>query len=117
MERSITSTRIVGTIGVIGILSQGSVNPMSFMRKGLRVQGIYVGHRNMFEDMNRTIAQHELRPVIDRTFAIEDARDEFHYMATGHHFGKFLSHFNTERVVADEMYRDYFARLTSWDAQ
>ena len=50
MERSITSTRIAGTIGVIGTLSQGRVNPMSFMRKGLRVQGIYVGHRNMFED-------------------------------------------------------------------
>jgi NADPH:quinone reductase-like Zn-dependent oxidoreductase len=90
MERSITATRIAGTIGVIGTLSQGSVNPMSFMRKGLRVQGIYVGHRNMFEDMNRAIAQHELRPVIDRTFAMEDARDAFHYMATGHHFGKIV---------------------------
>ena len=40
MERSINATRIAGTIGVIGTLSQGSVNPMSFMRKGLRVQGI-----------------------------------------------------------------------------
>jgi len=90
MERSITATRIVGTIGVIGTLSQGSVNPMSFIRKGLRVQGIYVGHRNMFEDMNRAIAQHEMRPVIDRTFAMEDARDAFHYMATGRHFGKIV---------------------------
>ena len=90
MERSITSTRIAGTIGGIGILSQGSVNPMSFMRKGLCVQGIYVGHRNMFEDINHTIAQHELRPVIDRTFAMEDARDAFHYIATGHHFGKIV---------------------------
>ena len=90
LERSITATRIAGTIGVIGTLSQGSVNPMSFMRKGLRVQGIYVGHRNMFEDMNRAIAQHELRPVIDRNFAMEDARDAFHYMATGRHFGKIV---------------------------
>ncbi len=90
MERSITATRIAGTTGVIATLSQGSVNPMSFMRTGLRVQGIYVGHHNMFEDMNRAIAQHELRPVIDRTFAMEDARDAFHYMATGHHFGKIV---------------------------
>ena len=90
MERSITATRIAGTTGVIATLSQGSVNPMSFMRTGLRVHGIYVGHHNMFEDMNRAIAQHELRPVIDRTFAMEDARDAFHYMATGHHFGKIV---------------------------
>ena len=33
MERSITATRIAGTIGVIGTLPQGSVNPMSFMQK------------------------------------------------------------------------------------
>ena len=50
MERSITATRIAGTIGVISTLPQGSVNPMSFMQKGLRVRGMYVGHRNMFED-------------------------------------------------------------------
>ena len=49
-----------------------------------------IGHHNMFEDMNRAIAQHELRPVIDRTFAMEDARDAFHYMATGRHFGKIV---------------------------
>lgn len=90
LERSIASTRIAGSIGVIGTLSNGSVNPISVMRKALRVQGIYVGHRNMFEDLNRAIAQHELRPVIDRTFPMENAKDAFHHMASGRHFGKIV---------------------------
>ena len=77
-ERSMTATWIAGMIGVIGTLPQRSVNPMSFMRKGPRVRGIYVGHRNMLENMNRAITQHELRLLINSTFAIEDARDAFH---------------------------------------
>ena len=44
------------------------------MRKSIKVQGIYVGSRRMFMDMNRAIAAQRMKPVIDRTFAFEDAR-------------------------------------------
>jgi NADPH:quinone reductase-like Zn-dependent oxidoreductase len=30
----------------------------------------------------------KLRPVVDRVFAFEDAKDAFAYMASGKHFGK-----------------------------
>jgi NADPH:quinone reductase-like Zn-dependent oxidoreductase len=38
--------------------------------------------------MNRAIAQHEMRPVIDRTFDFEEARAAFELMAASGHFGK-----------------------------
>lgn len=90
LERSIASTRISGSIGVIGTLSQGSVNPLMLMRRGLRVQGIYVGHRRMFEDMNRAIAAHRMRPVIDKVFVYGDAPMAYHRMESRSHFGKIV---------------------------
>jgi len=42
----------------------------------------------MFERMNHAIAQHELRPVIDRVFAFEDAPAALYYLKSGQHIGK-----------------------------
>ena len=54
----------------------------------VRVQGILVGHRESFEAMNRAIAHHGLRPVVDRVFPLEEARAAFEHLASGAHFGK-----------------------------
>ncbi len=40
------------------------------LHKQLRMQGIYVGSRAMFEQMNEAIAKATLRPVVDRVFAL-----------------------------------------------
>jgi NADPH:quinone reductase-like Zn-dependent oxidoreductase len=42
----------------------------------------------MFEAMNRAIGLHQLRPVIDRAFAFDEARDALRYLESGAHFGK-----------------------------
>ena len=60
------------------------------MRKSIRLQGIYVGSRRMFEEMNTAISQHALKPVISDTFAFGDARDAFHAMRAAGHFGKLV---------------------------
>ncbi len=54
----------------------------------MRLQGILVGPREAFEAMNRAIAQHGMRPAIDRTFAFEEAGTAFELMAASGHFGK-----------------------------
>lgn len=92
LQKSITATKVGGHIALIGILTgaQGAVTPTDIMRKSITLRGIYVGHRRMFEDMNRAIAAHELAPVIDETFAFEDARDAYHRMRAGSHFGKLV---------------------------
>jgi len=54
----------------------------------IRVQGIFVGSREMFSSMNTAIERHRLRPVVDRIFAFEEIRDAFSLMESGGHFGK-----------------------------
>jgi NADPH:quinone reductase-like Zn-dependent oxidoreductase len=38
--------------------------------------------------MNRAIVTHELRPVVDRVFPFDQAREAMRYMESGMHFGK-----------------------------
>ena len=90
LQRSVAATRVAGSIGLIGVLTHGELNPALIMRKSIRLQGIYVGSRRMFEDMNRAIAQHRLKPVIHRAYAFEEARQAYHAMRKAQHFGKLV---------------------------
>lgn len=87
---SLRSIKIGGHIGLIGNLSGNAteVNLVLILMQNLRIQGVLVGSRDTFEAMNRAIALHELRPVIDRVFPFDEARQAFEYMASGSHFGK-----------------------------
>jgi NADPH:quinone reductase-like Zn-dependent oxidoreductase len=90
LAKSLRAVRMGGRISLIGILSGGGgqVNPISILMKNVRVQGIYVGSREMFEAMNRAIALHKLRPVVDRIFGFAEIRQALQYMESGAHFGK-----------------------------
>ncbi len=90
LQKSLAATRVAGTVAFIGVLAGGQVDPLPIMRKSLTVQGIYVGSRNLFRDMNRAIAAAELRPVIDRTFAFEEAPEAYRAMQAAGHFGKLV---------------------------
>jgi NADPH:quinone reductase-like Zn-dependent oxidoreductase len=56
----------------------------------VRVQGIAVGSRARFEAMNRAITRHQLRPIIDARFPLEQAAQAFQHMQQGSHFGKIV---------------------------
>jgi NADPH:quinone reductase-like Zn-dependent oxidoreductase len=87
--QSLRAVRPNGRISLIGILSGGgSFNLTPILMKNVCVQGIFVGSREMFEAMNRAIAIHQLRPVVDRVFGFEDAREALRYMESAGHFGK-----------------------------
>jgi NADPH:quinone reductase-like Zn-dependent oxidoreductase len=86
---SIRSVRRGGHIALIGVLTgQGEMDPRPVLVKSVKVQGIYVGSREMFEEMNRAISLAGMRPVVDRVFGFEEAPEAMRYMATGAHFGK-----------------------------
>jgi NADPH:quinone reductase-like Zn-dependent oxidoreductase len=57
------------------------------------VRGVLVGSRESFEAMNRAIALNELRPVVDRVFTTNEAKDAFRYMESAAHFGKICIRF------------------------
>lgn len=90
LQRSIEAVRVAGSIGLIGVLTGGEINPTAIMRKSVRLQGIYVGSRAMFERMNKAIASAGIEPVIDKVYPFEQARDAFGAMRGAAHFGKIV---------------------------
>jgi NADPH:quinone reductase-like Zn-dependent oxidoreductase len=89
INQSLKAVRMGGTLSLIGILAhKGDVNLTPILMKNVRVQGIFVGNREMFEAMNRAIALHQLHPVVDRVFKFEEIQAAFKHMESGAHFGK-----------------------------
>ncbi len=92
--QSLQAARVGGVVAQIGVLS-GAVtsDPMALtpiLHKQLRVQGIYVGSRELFEAMNETISAAGLRPVVDKVFPFSEAREALATMESGSHFGKIV---------------------------
>jgi len=90
--RSMNSVRASGQMAVIGVLSGvvGAIPVGLIGIQTLSVRGIFVGSVAMFEDMNRAIAAHQMRPVIDRVFGFEQSADALRYMQSAQHFGKIV---------------------------
>ncbi len=90
LPQSMKAVRIGGRISLIGVLTgnTGEVNPLPLVMKKVRMQGIMVGSREMFETMNRAISIHRLHPVIDRVFPFEKVAEALRHMESGSHFGK-----------------------------
>ncbi len=38
--------------------------------------------------MNAFIAEHRIKPVVDRVFPFDETRAAYDHLASGHHFGK-----------------------------
>jgi NADPH:quinone reductase-like Zn-dependent oxidoreductase len=89
-DQSITAARPGGTVSLIGVLTGlgARIDPHPVSVKGLRLQGIVVGSRAMFEDMNRAIAVNGLRPVIDRVFPFDQAPEALRHLQRARHVGK-----------------------------
>lgn len=90
LARSVASTRIGGHIHLIGVLTTGELNPRLLMQHRVNVQPVYVGSRQMFEDMNRAITLHGLRPVVHRVFPFQEAAEAYRYLESASHLGKIV---------------------------
>lgn len=92
LNRSLKATRFGGHIALIGVLTgtAGDVQTVSILRKGIRLDGIYVGSRAMFAQMLEKISEAQLRPIIDSTFDFDQAADAFRRIESGQHFGKIV---------------------------
>jgi NADPH:quinone reductase-like Zn-dependent oxidoreductase len=90
INQSLRAVRPGGRVSVIGVLagSASEVSLLPLLMQDVRMQGVFVGPREHFEAMNRAIASSAMRPVVDKTFALEETRAAFEHMAAGAHFGK-----------------------------
>ncbi len=91
LPRSLRAVKMGGVIAQIGVLSGPAETipiPM-ILHKQVHIQGIYVGSRHHFEEMNNDIASAGLRPVFE-TRDWTKAREAFHEMESATHFGKLV---------------------------
>ena len=89
LAKSMRAVRTGGVISLIGLLAQGAeVNPTPVLMRQIRLQGIYVGSRVMFEHMIQAITLWGIHPVIDRVFEFSELAAALSYMETGKHMGK-----------------------------
>lgn len=90
LEQSLQAVRLGGCVSLIGVLSGGKseVDLRPILMGNVRVQGVFVGHRQSFEEMNRALEFHKLRPVVDRTYPFHELSDGLKHMQAGQHFGK-----------------------------
>jgi NADPH:quinone reductase-like Zn-dependent oxidoreductase len=90
LPQSIAAVRVGGHISLIGTVTGrgGEIPTAALMVKQARLQGLIVGSRRHQQEMVRALEATGLRPVIDRSFALETLADAFRYEKSGAHFGK-----------------------------
>lgn len=79
-----------GHVALVGSVS-GSwppIDPRLLFGAAATVRAVAVGSRAQFTAMNRVIAAHRIRPVIDRVYPFEEAAAAYRYYESGNPFGK-----------------------------
>lgn len=92
LTRSLRAVRFGGQVSLIGNLSglDARLNLAHVFMRGIRLQGVLVGSREMFEAMNRAMTLHELRPIIDRVFDFDALPEALEHLKGQGHFGKIV---------------------------
>jgi NADPH:quinone reductase-like Zn-dependent oxidoreductase len=91
LPRSLRAVKMGGVIAQIGVLS-GPAEPVPIpmiLHKQAHIQGIYVGSRQHFEEMNKAIASAKLRPVLE-SHPWTEAPRVLGEMESATHFGKLV---------------------------
>ena len=89
LPQSLRAVRTGGRVSLIGVLAEGGgLDPAAVLLKGITLEGMFVGSRQTFEEMNRAIERHRLRPVIDSAFPFSDAPAAYRHFERRGHFGK-----------------------------
>ncbi|QHP54817.1 NAD(P)-dependent alcohol dehydrogenase [Pectobacterium carotovorum subsp. carotovorum] len=90
IAESLRAIRPGGDIALIGFVSSGgtSVDYIDMFMSGATLRHISVGSREALKDLSRAIAMADIKPIIDRVFDFEEAKQAFAYLDSRSHFGK-----------------------------
>lgn len=89
INQSVAATKASGRIAQIGFLTGQTVelNLMPLIFRQTTLRGIAVAPRSSFDRMNSFLDEHKIRPVIDRVYPFDKAREAYEHLAKGA-FGK-----------------------------
>jgi NADPH:quinone reductase-like Zn-dependent oxidoreductase len=91
LPRSLKALKVGGTVAQIGVLTE-QADPISIgaiLHKVARIQGIYVGSRADFVEMNKAVSLAQMRPVGEE-FHWAQTVEVFNRMEEASHFGKMV---------------------------
>jgi NADPH:quinone reductase-like Zn-dependent oxidoreductase len=104
IRKSFDSVSFGGVINCIGYLSgksdedpdEGGKTPelhrwnvnVLALRRNVTLRGIINGGKDRFEEMLGFYKEKQIRPVVSKVFAFEEAKEAMKYLADGKHFGK-----------------------------
>ena len=94
LDRSFAATRVGGRLALIGLISGWPNSTNALFSSGVDVTPIKVGSRDDYENMNRAVAFHSLRPVIGAEFHFEQLPDALRLLKSGTHMGKIVIRFD-----------------------
>ena len=90
LPQSLAATAFGGFVAIVGFVAgyEATISLRQLIGPMIRVQGIAVGSKRGFEQMNRAIEQNCIKPVIDSVYTLDQAKAAFRHMESGAHFGK-----------------------------
>jgi NADPH:quinone reductase-like Zn-dependent oxidoreductase len=90
INQSLRAVALGGEIASIGFLASDNpgIDFFSLKLTSATFRNIAVGDRVGLEALSRAMAAAKLKPVIDKVFAFDAAREAFAYLDSGAHFGK-----------------------------
>ncbi|MCI3270102.1 zinc-dependent alcohol dehydrogenase family protein [Streptomyces cylindrosporus] len=92
IEQSVRATALYGRIALVAANSPHQatmqITTDALASSLLTMRRLFVGSRGHFEQMNRAISLHGIRPVIDRVFSYDGVHAAYRHYASGAAFGK-----------------------------
>ncbi|MEM9500502.1 MAG: NAD(P)-dependent alcohol dehydrogenase [Pseudomonadota bacterium] len=94
-EQTLTATGVEGRIGTVGALSGSPQDSATFgqgaiLGKNITIKGITSGHRGMFEDALKVMAEKGVEMLVESEFAFDDAKAAYAHLESGAHMGKVM---------------------------
>lgn len=90
INQSLRAVALGGEIASIGFLSSDNpgIDFFSLKLSSATFRNITVGDRVGLETLSRAMSAAKLKPIVDKAFAFDAAREAFAYLESGAHFGK-----------------------------
>lgn len=99
LKQSFEALAFGGSIGLIGFLARNEKDDDSSkigfsdisvlaLMKNATVRAILIGSVEQFNDMNRAIDTHQIKPIVDKIFKFQDLKSAYEYQWSQQHVGK-----------------------------
>lgn len=95
-NRSLEVLKKGGRIVIFGATTEDNVdfNLRQFFYGQYQLFGSTMGSRDELRDMLAHIEEHDMHPLVDKVFSLENAQEAFDYLSEGHQFGKVVLQIN-----------------------